>query len=279
MMQTIFEEGIFHADPHPGNVFILPDGRLSLLDFGSTGELDEKMREALSLLLEAVINGDARAATNAYLEMTPSTENVNRASLQNDIKAALYEIRRSNLSDISLGKAFDALVRAGTRNGVHNPGEFVNLTRAVVILESMIRQLAPNHDYMQSFHDQFSRLTVKHLSFERVTDKTGKFGRDLMRLLSEGPNDTRRILHRIAEGDLGSLPRLEALGERLDRNAERLSGSVVYGSLVISGSLLSLTPNGGHHVGAVMITCGVIGIVLGALGALRRAFTVHARRR
>ncbi len=278
MMQTIFEEGIFHADPHPGNVFILPDGRLSLLDFGSTGELDEKMREALSLLLEAVINGDARAATNAYLEMTPSTENVNRASLQNDIKAALYEIRRSNLSDISLGKAFDALVRAGTRNGVHNPGEFVSLTRAVVILESMIRQLAPNHDYMQSFREQFSRLTVKHLSVERVKDKTGKFGRDLMRLLSEGPNDTRRILHRIAEGDLGRLPRLEALGERLDRNAERLSASVVYGSLVISGSLLSLTPNGAHHVGAVMITCGVIGIVLGALGALRRAFTIHARR-
>ena len=102
MMQTIFEEGVFHADPHPGNVFILPDGRLSLLDFGSVGELDETMREALTQLLDAVIRGDARAATEAYLEMAPETENVNRASLQNDIKAALYEIRRSNASDVSL---------------------------------------------------------------------------------------------------------------------------------------------------------------------------------
>ena len=273
MMQTIFEEGIFHADPHPGNVFILPDGRLSLLDFGSTGELDEKMREALTLLLEAVINGDARAATEAYLEMSPETENVNRLSLQNDIKAALYEIRRSNTTEVSLGNAFDALVRAGTRNGVRNPGEFVQLTRAVVILESMIRQLAPDHDYMQSFREQFSRLTAKYLSAERVTNKTGKFGRDLMRLMSEGPSDTRRILHRFAEGDLGRLPRLEALGERLDRNVERLAGAVVYGSLVIGGALLSLTPRSAmHHAGALMISCGVLGIAMAAIGAVRRAY-------
>ena len=122
MMQTIFEEGLFHADPHPGNVFVLPDGRLSLLDFGSTGELDEPMRESLTLLLEAVVKGDARAATEVYLEMAAESENVNRVALLTDIKAALYEIRRSSLTDVSIGKAFEALVRAGTQNGVRNPG-------------------------------------------------------------------------------------------------------------------------------------------------------------
>src|SRR5665647_352123 len=67
MLHTIFEEGLFHADPHPGNVFVLPDGRLSLLDFGMTGELDEPMRESLKHLLEAVVKGDALAARDAYL--------------------------------------------------------------------------------------------------------------------------------------------------------------------------------------------------------------------
>ena len=121
MLQTIFENGLFHADPHPGNVFVLPDGRLSLLDFGNTGELDESMRESLMLLLEAVVTGDARAATEAYLEMAPASEVVNRGTLLRDIKVALYEIRRSNLADVSVGNAFDALLRAGSRNGVHNP--------------------------------------------------------------------------------------------------------------------------------------------------------------
>ena len=204
MLQTIFEEGLFHADPHPGNVLVLPDGRLSLLDFGMTGELDEPMRESLTLLLEAVVKGDARAATEAYLEMAPQgSEKVNRAALLVDIKAVLYEIHRSDLADVSIGDAFDSLLRAGSRHGVHNPGEFFLLTRAFVILESMIRQLDPDHNYMGSFREEISRLTAKHFSLERIKEKTTKLARELERLLSDAPGDTRRILRRIAEGNLG----------------------------------------------------------------------------
>jgi ubiquinone biosynthesis protein len=117
MLQTIFEEGLFHADPHPGNIFVLPDGRLSLLDFGMTGDLDEPMRESLILLLEAVVKGDARAATEAYLEMAPASEEVNRAALLVDIKATLYEVSKSDLANVSIGDAFESLLHAGSRNG------------------------------------------------------------------------------------------------------------------------------------------------------------------
>ena len=88
-----------------------------------TGELDEQMRESLTLLLEAVVKGDARAATEAYLEMAPQgSEKVNRAALLLDIKAVLYEIHRSDLAEVSIGDSFDSLLRAGSRHGVHNPG-------------------------------------------------------------------------------------------------------------------------------------------------------------
>ncbi len=178
MLQTIFEEGLFHADPHPANVFVLPDGRLSLLDFGNTGELDEPMRESLILLLEAVVKGDARAATEAYLEMAPASEAVNRTALLVDIKSALYEVNRSDLANVSIGDAFDSLLRAGSRNGVHNPAEFFLLTRAFVILESMTQQLAPDHDYMESFREEISRLTAQHFSPARIKEKTTKLARE-----------------------------------------------------------------------------------------------------
>lgn len=98
MLQSIFEEGVFHADPHPGNVFVLPDGRLSLLDFGNTGELDEPMRESLALLLEAVVKGDVRAATEAYLEMASAGAGFNRSGLVADMKAALHTVRQTNMA-------------------------------------------------------------------------------------------------------------------------------------------------------------------------------------
>ncbi len=277
MLHSIFEEGLFHADPHPGNVFVLPDGRLSLLDFGNTGDIDEPMRASLTLLLEAVVKGDARAATEAYLEMAPANEKVNRVALLIDIKAVLYEIRRSNLADVSIGNAFESLLSAGSRNGVHNPGEFVLLTRAFVILESMIGQLAPGYNHMKSFREEISRLTQQHFSPERIEGTTIKLARELERLVNDAPGDARRILRRIAEGDLGRLPSLEALGRRFSRNLERLTGAIAFAALVIGGSMLLMTPMGDWHdmLGNMMVISGFLGTVTIYIRALRRDPDVH----
>ena len=196
MLQSIFEEGLFHADPHPGNVFVLPDGRLSLLDFGMTGNLDEPLRESLILLLEAVVKGDARAATEAYLEMAPASEQVNHPALLSDIKATLYEIHKGSLEDVSVGDAFEALLHAGSRNEVHNSGEFFLLTRAFVLLESLMSELAPHHNYMKSFREEISRLAARHFSLARIKEKTIKFAREMERLITDAPGDTRRIIRR-----------------------------------------------------------------------------------
>ena len=274
MLHTIFEEGIFHADPHPGNVFVLPDGRLSLLDFGNTGELDEPMRESLILLLDAVVKNDAKAATEAYLEMIPASENVDRASLVVDIRAALYDINRSNLANVSIGDAFESLLRAGSRNGVRNPVEFLLLARTFVILESMSHQLSPDHDYMESFRKEITRLTKQHFSLQRIEEKTTKLARELERLTDDGPGDLRRVLRRIAEGDVGRVqaPALETLGGRVSHDLGRLSQAIAFGALVIGGSLLILAGPGWHHtLGEVMIVVGFAGMVLIPVGEWLRA--------
>lgn len=273
-LQTIFEEGLFHADPHPGNVLVLPDGRLSLLDFGMTGELDEQMRESLTHLLEAVVKGDARAAAESYLELAPQgSEKVNRAALILDIKAVLYDIHRSELANISIGDSFDSLLRAGSRHGVHNPGEFFLLTRTFVILESMIRELDPDHDYMGSFRAEITRLTEQHFSLERIKEKTGKLAREMERLMNDGPGDTRRVLRRIAEGNLGRLqaPAIEALGGRVSRNLERLTIAIASAALVIGGAMLINAPlPGWHHIlGEIMVYGGILGTIIVWAGALR----------
>jgi ubiquinone biosynthesis protein len=272
MLQSIFEEGVFHADPHPGNIFVLPDGRLSLLDFGMTGDLDDPMRESLILLLEAVVKGDARAATEAYLEMAPGSEEVNRAALLVDIKATLYEVGKSDLANVSIGDAFESLLHAGTRNRVHNPGEFFLLTRAFVLLESLVSLLAPDHNYMESFREEISRLTAKHFSLGRIRQKTTKLMRELERLIEDAPGDTRRILRRIAEGNLGRLPSLEALGGRLSRNLGRLTGAIAFAALVIGGSMLLMTPMSSWHdiLGEAMLISGIVGMLITGIGALRR---------
>jgi len=275
MLQTIFEDGLFHADPHPGNVLVNPDGRLSLLDFGMMGELDEPMRDALNHLLEAVVKGDPRLATHAYLDMVTASEKVNRAALMLDIKAVLYEIHRSNLADVSVGDAFAMLLRAGSRHRVRNPGEFFHLTRAFVIMESMIRQLDPKFDYIRAFRDQISRMTSQHFSLERSKDKTIKFALELERLLVEAPGDTRRILRRFAEGNLGQLqaPAMEDLGGRATRYLGRLPGAITSAALMVAGALMVAAPRdiGWHHdAGQLMVIAGILSTIFISVKAMRR---------
>lgn len=275
MLQTIFEEGLFHGDPHSGNVFVLPDGRLCLLDFGMTGELDELMRESLTHLLEAVVNKDARAATDAYLDMAVSSEKVNRSALMVDMKAILQEIHRIEPVEVSIGKAFSALVRAGSRHGVHNPGEFFLLTRAFVIMESMMRKLDPECDFMGAFREETKRLTAQHFSFERIKDKSGKFARELERLITDAPGDTRRALRRMAEGNLGRLqaPSIEALGGRVNRNLKLLTQAIAAAGFLLSGAMMVNAPRdmGWHHpLGEAMVLFGAVSMFFVGISSLLR---------
>jgi len=275
MLQTIFEEGIFHADPHPGNVFVLPDGRLSLLDFGNTGDLDEPTRESLVLLLQAIVKGDGRGATEAYLELAAPSQDIDLAGLSVDIKAALYDVNRSDMKGVSIGDAFDSLLQAGTRNGVRNSPEIILLSRAFVILEAMSRQLAPEHNYVESFREEASRLTAQHFSLSRIKEKSTTFAFELERLVLDAPGDTRRVLRRVAEGDLGSVqaPALEGLASRMSHDLERLATAITFAALVMGGALLLFSGLGGYHhlLGEAMIVVGFAGMIVIRVGEWLRA--------
>lgn len=138
----------------------------------------------------------------------------------------------------------------------------------------MICQLDPHYNYMGSFREEISRLTAQHCSLARITDKTGKLMRDMERLISDAPGDTRRVLRRIAEGNLGRLqvPAVEALGGNVTRNLKRLTDAIAAAALVIGGAMLVIAPPGGwHHIlGEAMVVVGVFGTFLVGIAALRR---------
>ena len=275
MLRSILEDGVFHADPHPGNVFVLPDGRISLVDFGMIGELDESTRDSLTHLLDAVVQSDPSGVVNSYLEMAELSGHVDRSALKSKVRNILQDMHGLEPSELSFGNTLAALLRAGTECGVRSSAAFFLLTRVFVILESELRRLDPDVDLIAAFQREDRRLAARHLSLARIARDSGRAALGMERFALEAPDNARRMLRQMAEGSLGQVqvPGLEALAAHINSDIQHLTVAVAGAGLVVGGSTLAAVAvqNWRSVVGDVVFFCGLLTIFVIGLRSLRRA--------
>ena len=270
LLRQVFETGLFNADPHPGNLFVLPDGRLCLHDFGMIGELDTRLRDGLLNILEATVAGDARAMATAYLEIGAVGEGADRAAFEADLSTLLRRVRERPLAEVSVGDALDSLLRVGSQHRIRNPGELLLLARAFLIAEGVMRQLDPTINVIELFSAEVRRVERQRLSPERLLEQGRELGRDIERMIREAPADARRALRRVADGELGRVyaPTMETIARHSTRSIERLTGALVSSALLVAGALL-VSAGGWHRsVGDTLLAAGVLGVAATAVGAL-----------
>ncbi|MDF2744956.1 MAG: AarF/ABC1/UbiB kinase family protein [Actinomycetia bacterium] len=144
MLAQVMVAGVFHADPHPGNVLVLADGRLGLLDFGSVGRLDGSVRAALQRLLLAMDRGDPLGASDALLEVMLRPDEVDTERLERDLGQFMARYLSAGAS--SGVRMFSDLFRIVTDHGLSIPPEVAATFRALATLEGTLAQLAPGFD-------------------------------------------------------------------------------------------------------------------------------------
>ncbi|MCP2337655.1 ABC1 kinase family protein [Actinomadura rupiterrae] len=144
MLRQIMLDGVFHADPHPGNLLLLDDGRLGLIDFGSVGRLDGELRNSLGRILLAVNRADPVALTDALLEVTPRPDELDEQALERAIGA--FMARHLAVGQAPDAAMFTELFRVMTRFALAVPAEFAAVFRALGTLEGGLTELAPGFD-------------------------------------------------------------------------------------------------------------------------------------
>lgn len=271
LLYQIFENGLFQADPHPGNIAVLEDGRLCLHDFGMVGELDEPMRDHLTALLDAVVRGDVRDTADAYLDIGLVGADVDRPALEADLSTLLRHIHEQDIAEVSVGNALQSLLRLGTSHRIRNPGPILLLTRAFLLAEAVMRDLDPSLSVAEAFQDELERVAAHRYAPSRLVERARRLHHELDRLAESAPTDVRRALRRLADGELGQvrIPAVENVERRASRGIERLTGSVAAGALLVAGGLLVVA--GGWHgiVGDVLLVLGMAATILVAMGAWR----------
>jgi len=144
-LRQLLIDGIYHADPHPGNIFVLEDRKIGLIDFGAVGRFDAVQQEALKELLLGVGRRDPEAVLTALLDVVDLPENTDLARLQHALASFLTRHVTETISP-SVG-AFNALLRILVSFGVHVPPEFSTLFRALATLQGTVETLSPGYAY------------------------------------------------------------------------------------------------------------------------------------
>ena len=208
LLRQIMVDGVFHADPHPGNILVLADGQLALLDFGSVGHLDTQLQGALQSLLLAIDQRDPAALRDALLEITDDSPDIDAQSLERSLGRLMARNLSPGLTPDA--EAFADLFRIVSTYGVTVPPEIEVVFKTLATLQGTLARLAPGFDIIresQRFSDteitaQLTPVDLKDMAIKEVLE--------LVPLLRRLPRRFDRITAAIERGQLSANVRLLA---------------------------------------------------------------------
>jgi ubiquinone biosynthesis protein len=244
MMKQIFVHGYFHADPHPGNLFILPGNVICFLDFGMMGRIRREEREDFAELLIEILERDEKKITEVMLKLTDYEHEPDKERLERDLSEFVNQYLFRPLKETNIAKVFQRLLEILVRHQSRlKPGLFL-MIRAVSTVEMLGRSLDP--DFMLMTHaEPFVRsVHLSRFTPERIIRDAVDSGSELVTLLRIVPGEIRSILKLAKEGRVKielEQRGLDPLLSTHDRTINRLAVAIVLAALIIGSSLIVLS--------------------------------------
>jgi len=269
VFQMVFEHGFFHADPHPGNLFVTFDGRIAPVDYGMMGVLSNSQLNELGDILTSVVSNDAEFVVYSFSRAGALPESVNKQALEVDISEMLVRYHKIPLSKIDMATLFDEFFDIVHRHGIRVKSEFMLFGKAIATYEEVARKLYPDYDLIKSAVPFVKKLMLRKMSISQLK-KDLRIGITEMRdFATKVPMEIREFTSKLnkGKGKLGlDVIGLEKLISELDKSSNRLAFALVIAAIIV-GSSLVLTIDIGLKVYGVP-ALGLIGYLFaGILGA------------
>lgn len=270
VMKMVLEDGFFHADPHPGNLFFLPENRIAFVDFGMVGRLTEERRSQVIYLLQGVVSRNTSHVVRILLKWSGDTL-ANTDSLTTDVDDFIDQYHDVSLKDIDITAFINDLTTLLRDHQLNLPPDLTLLMKSLITLEGMGRQLDPDFNIVQVATPFLQRALFKRYAPDALLKQSWRSFSGMVELLTELPNDLHRLLDLARRGALGvrlDIARPEWLAKELDRVVNRLSVSLITSALIVGSSIVSTVEGGASSF------VGLIGFVGAFLGGVWLLFSI-----
>ena len=268
VLKMILQDGIFHADPHPGNVFYLPNNRIAFIDFGMVGRISAERRYQLTLLLYSLVNHDAGKVADILLEWGGSDE-ADSEVLQNEIDNFVDQYRGIALKKINFGNMLSDLVAILRDHGLALPPDLALLIKSFVTLEGLGRQLDPDFDIATEAAPLLEKVMKLHSMPGAIARRGWNALSNSWNMLASLPQELQHIMRIARRGKLQlqiDVVPLKQFGERLDRAASRLALSVVIAALIVGSAIVMTVEKTSTLPGG--LSFGTLGFIAAAIGGV-----------
>lgn len=234
--------GLFHADPHPGNIFVLPDNVVCFIDYGMVGRLNQKVREDFVELLYNVVDRDPHRVTENILRLTNAEAAETSKDLEGDVMRFMDAYTGRPLRDMDLSKLLGEILSALSRHGLSVPPDLFLMLKAIIQIETAAVALAPGFDVVAEAEPYVRQVFMDRFRPRRLADETVAVGREYALLLRDFPAALRELSRIIRSGTIPVRFDRENTTEVLgtsDRIANRISLALVLGACLVGSAIMA----------------------------------------
>ena len=244
LLKQVFDDGLFHGDLHPGNLFVLDDGRIGLIDFGLVGRMTQQMKDQMADLLLAIVTENFTGVARSFYELSIRDGKVDYPAFEADVVELMERyFTTASLADVDFGEYLRELVDGAIRHNVRIPPDFTMFFKAMMTVEGIGKIVSPDLDLIGECRPFIETLIAERYGPERVLKSAADTLQAFARFGRQFPISANHFLSQLEDGkvalgvDYGQLPQMEAARDRrLNRAALVAVGSV----LLLCGTLARL---------------------------------------
>ena len=266
LLKQVFEHGFFHADPHPGNIFVLPDNVICLLDFGMTDSIDRQTREEFVDLIDSVVHQQESRAAQMLLKLTSWDHEPDIRLLEKDVADFMGQHLYKPLKDIEIGKLLNRLLELVSRHRLIVPPEIFLMMKTLTTIEGVALMLNPDFDMVRQTAPFIERVKLARFYPGRIAGDIINLGSDMLQFAHRFPKDMLDIMRLIRQQKLSVQMEhkgLETMLATYDQISNRISFSIIIAALIIGSALIVISAIPPLFYGISLI--GIIGFLAAAI--------------
>jgi len=254
--KQILEDGFFHADPHAGNIFAMPTGQIGFMDFGIVGRVTPEMRETMANTFLALIQKNFDSLIDQYIELGLVPEHVDldifRKEFKNDLADFLEPLYGLTIKEINFAEYLDTVMHLAIKHKMKIPSDLLLINKAMLILESIGRELDPDFDFISAAEPYASKIIKERMRPGRLYEKARKNVSDLGDFALLFPKQLRQMVQKVLRDDFHI--KMTHIGidrfiRDMDRSSNRISFSLIISAMLLSSAIMHATGAGPVYKG------------------------------